>query len=280
MNTAHEIPFDFEVPVRFFEKAGAEVGKQRRIGGIISTENRDRQGEVVLQRGLDFSDFMKNGWYNDNHSRETTGIVGYPELVQRFDKGALLPDGQFAKANGTWAEGYLLNTKKADKIWELGMALQGTGRSLGYSVEGGIQRRIGANRKTIAKATVRNVAVTNCPVNDDSRLDILAKSLMVVEAAEPSLLEKALAMGTTQGGLTHPAGPQTGDTAGQVLAVEGLETDARLTLDDDDDEEETKKSLSDAEAVAWLQSLRPSLCAADAGRIVDITKRLKTQGRL
>lgn len=275
MSKENEIPFDFEVPVTFFEKADAAKGKQRRIGGIISTEQLDRQGEVVLQRGLDFNDFLNAGWYNDNHTRDTTGILGYPEVVQQFSKGDLLPSGEFAPTNVTWAEGYLLNTKRADDIWELGLALQGTGRHLGYSVEGGIQRRAGKDKKVIAKAKVRNVAITHCPVNDGSRLDILAKSLLAVEAAEPDPVEKALSMGTESGPTEQPAGPKTGEGAGQVLTEESLEDDERPAK-----KEETKKSLSDAEAVAWLQSQRPDLTAADAGRIVDITKRLKARGRL
>lgn len=275
-----EIPFDFEIPLRFFEKADAGAGKMRRIGGIISTERPDRQGETILQRGLDFTDFMKNGWYNDNHSRETDGILGYPELIKTFRSGQALPDGSMASGNVTYAEGYLLNTKKADRIWELGQALQGTGRSLGFSVEGGIQKRVGPNKKTIAKAKVRNVAITNCPVNDDSRLDILAKSLMAVEQADDGALIKALGMGTTNGALSHPAGPQSGETAGQVLATESLETDVKPVVATEDEKDKVVKSLTDVEAVAWVLSQRPGISLTDAGRIVDITKTLKRSGRL
>ena len=77
-----EIPFKFEIPFEVFHKAG-EKGKERRIGGMVSTDKRDRQGEVVLNRGLDFSEFVHNGWFNDNHSKETTGIVGYPIKIER-----------------------------------------------------------------------------------------------------------------------------------------------------------------------------------------------------
>lgn len=276
------LPFEFEVPVSFFEKADAGKGKLRRIGGIISTENPDRQGEVVLQNGLDFGDFLRAGWFNDNHSKETTDILGYPEFVKRFRRGEILPNGDVAQANGTWAEGYLLPTPKADKIWELGLALQGTGRHLGYSVEGSIQRRIGVGKKTVAKAKVRNVAVTNCPVNTDSRLDVLAKSLLVVESAEPDFLEKALGMGTTTGPVSQPSGPQSGATAGQVLATESLERgkQARLVFDEEDEEEEAKKSLSDADALAWVQKRIPGISAANAGRIIDLTRALKRRGKL
>ena len=274
--TVEGFGFDFEVPASFFEKASAGPAKMRRIGGIISTESPDRQSEVILQRGLDFSDYLKNGWMNDNHSHETDGILGYPEMVRQFQKGQTLPDGNKAKTNLTWSEGYLLPTKKADRIWELGLALQGTGRALGFSVEGSIQKRIGRGNKTIAKALVRNVAITNCPVNSDSRLDILTKSLYAVQNSSDALF-KALGVGTGSAPpLVHPAGPQTGPTAGQVLTTESLEDDEYPVLDFG----QAKKSLSDAEAFAWVLNHRPDFGLAEAGRFIELTKALKRGGRL
>jgi hypothetical protein len=288
------LPFNFEVPISFFEKSDAEIGRQKRIGGIITTESKDRQGEVILQRGLDFGDFLTYGWYNDNHSKATTDILGYPEKVAFFRKGQSLPDGTLAKADGHWAEGYLLDTDKANKVWELGKALQKSGRRLGYSVEGSIDKRIGRDRKTIAKARVKNVAITNCPVNADSRLETLAKSLIAVEeqAAQEDEARKALTAGAATPGVA-PVGPRTGEGAGQVLMPESLETDKRLTkkqlqMFDATPEkpvqkskrDEVRKSLTVAEAVAWVRSRLPNASLEQAGRIVDVTLALKRSGKL
>lgn len=201
------LPFQFEVPVTFFEKADAPKGKQRRIGGIISTEAPDRQGETVLADALDLSDWLKNGWYNDNHSKDTDGIVGYPEVAKKFSKGEKLPTGKVAQHPGHWAEGYILDTERGNKIWELGQALQGTGRQLGFSVEGKILRRTGPRtivKKSedgtpqwvgckIAKALVRNVAVTAVPVNTDTGLEILTKSIEAFQRADDDDLEARVA---------------------------------------------------------------------------------------
>lgn len=299
------MPFHFEVPICFFEKASAPQGQQRRIGGIITTESPDRQGEVVLTKGLDLSDWLKNGWYNDNHSKDTDGIIGYPDAAQKFQKGEVLPNGQRAASNGYWAEGYLLEGHdRADRIWKLGKALQGTGRSLGYSVEGNIHRRVGPKTvfkksakgkgtwvgNTIAKATVRNVAITNCPVNAETGLEMLSKSLQVVESMDPDdfetrleNLEKALSMGTATG-INPPAGPQTGEGAGQVITGQSLERKGDPRFNEKkkkkDDEEETKKSLSDAECVEWFLARVPSARPSDAARFVQLTKALKGQSRL
>lgn len=283
------LDFDFEVPIEFFEKANAPAGKQRRIGGVITTENPDRQAEVVLQRSLDFSDFLGSGWYNDNHDKSATGILGYPEEVKFFKKGSTLPNGKTIPADGHWAEGYLLNTKKADEIWELGKALQGTGRALGYSVEGSIQKRTGPLRKTIAKARVKNVAITHVPVSEDTNLELLSKSLIAVENTDPDTIEKALGYGdvAVPGGSPTGEGPKTGDQAGQVLARQSLEGGQKnLSYSDEDEEEEKKrkkrmkKSLSDARAIQMVLARYPKISLATAGRIVDLTKTLKRQGRL
>lgn len=239
------LPFQFEVPVTFFEKASEGPGKQRRIGGIISTEAPDRQNETVLADALVFDDFLKAGWFNDNHSRDTDGIVGYPEATSKFKKGETLPNGKKAKHAGHWAEGYMLNTDRANRLWDLGKALQGTGRQLGFSVEGKILSRTGPKTivkkgedgqpqwvgERIAKAIVRNVAITSCPVNTDTGLEILTKSLEAFKGTDPDdletrvkVLEKMMAMG-------HPIpghkfnGPQSGEGAGQVLAPQSLEHD-------------------------------------------------------
>ena len=305
-----ELPFQVDIPVSFFEKSDAGEGKERRIGGIISTEREDQQGDVVIQKGLDFSGFLKNGWFNDNHSRHMDGVLGYPETAKQFKKGQALPNGKTAGSNCTWAEGYLLKTKKADDVWDLAQGLQGTGRSLGFSVEGKIVRRQGKLRKTVAEATVQNVAITHCPVNDDSALDILSKSLQVAETMEPgaldsiinagdindrltnleTMLSKALAMGTHSAPVASPTGegPKTGEGAGQVLTPQSLD------MDDDEDEDgkkkkkskktslhiEMTKSLSDEDAISWVQERIPGLGISEAGRFVEITKTLKRQGKL
>lgn len=305
------LPFQFETPIWFFEKAGAPKGQERRIGGIISTELPDFQGETVLADGLDLSYFQKNGWFNDNHEKGMDGIVGYPdpEGIKKFKRGETLPNGKQAPANGIWAEGYVLGNERGNKVWDLAQSLQGTGRQLGYSVEGKILRRTGAKTimkkaedgtptlvgNRVAKAIVRNVAVTHCPVNDATGMEILAKSIRAVELADLDdvedrldRLEKALTMGQPPAGNAGPSGPATGEGAGQVITGQSLEQKRKPPLvlakgdeyEDEEDDDKIKKSLTDAEAVAWVQTVYPTLDAGTAGRIVEITKTLKRQGRL
>ena len=273
------LPFDFEMPVNFFEKADAEPGKERRIGGICTLETKDQQDEVVLARGLDFSPFLQHGWFNDNHSRETADILGYPEKTKYFRKGERLPDGSTATAAGHWVEGYLLKTKKADRIWELGRALQETNRRLGFSVEGKVQRREGPDNKTVANALVRNVAITNCPVHAGTRLEILAKSLQAVAASEDPLM-KMLGMGPVATPGVTPTGVQPGMGAGQVIAAESLEQDEYYyDADGKKRKKKTKeavnKALSYSEAYDWYAGKFPQATPLQLMRVIAFAKRLK-----
>ena len=258
------LPFQFETSVSFFEKADAPEGMERRIGGLVSLESRDRQNEIVLQEGLDWDDFLHNGgWFNDNHSKETDGILGYPdpESLRIIEKGNKCPDGQIAPARGTWVEGYLLKgdgNERYDRIWKLGKALQQSGRRLGYSVQGGVLRRAGRDRKTIAKARVRHVAITNCPVHQDTRLEVLAKSLRAIENAELSDVEKAwesFYRALTAGQAGDQSGPRTGEGAGQLLMLESLEGDPH--------------NLTKSEAIVYVQERYPDVSFPTAKRIVE-----------
>lgn len=277
-----EMKFNFNVPLDFFEKAGAEDGKKRRIGGLASLETKDRQGEILLQSGLDFSQFHKTGWFNKNHSSDEADILGYPDVpAQYVAKGSTLPNGKTAPANGHWVEGYLLDTKKADEIWETGNALQKTPRRLGFSVEGKILKRIGSANKIVAKALVREVAITKCPVNTGAEMEILAKSLQEIENSEPDDMDKALSMGTPASPGDAPVGPQTGDGAGQVLTPESLECDVKPNVEQKKKKKKAKKikkSLTDDEARAWLKARLPHANSSQIGRVIEMAKTLKRNG--
>jgi len=253
MSSVANIPFKLELPFEVWEKSG-EKGRERRIGGIISTECKDRQGEVVLQRGLDFNEFLHNGWFNDNHSKETTGIVGYPEMVRQVKH-----KGKPAH----YVEGYLLDDyEPACKIWDLANALQKTGRRLGFSIEGSVGRREAQSGQTIAEAKVRNVAITNCPVNTETGMEILAKSLMAMEAEGDEIekimqwrdsYQRALMAGQAIGN------PGTSPGEGFPLRIESIEKKPK----------KKRKALTKAAATEFLMKRYSGMTKAYAERILD-----------
>ena len=221
-------------------------------------------------------------FFNDNHSKETTGIVGYPDAPAKYvAKGAMLPSGRRAPAPGHWVEGYLLGTEKAKELWELGLELQKTDRRLGLSVEGKVQKRLLADNKTVAEALVRNVAITGCPVNTDATLDMLVKSLQVVSETEPNELEKMLTMGTaTPGEPPSPDGPVTGEGAGKVLATESLESDCKPDLEKEKKKKgDVKKSFNDSEAKEWFKARLPNATDSQLDRVLVLTRAVKRNGK-
>lgn len=265
--------FQFYAPLTFFEKADAAPGQQMRIAGVISTEKLDKQGEIVLQNGLNFDPFLEHGWFNDNHKKGTDDILGYPTAVKKFQKGEILPDGSVADSNGTWAEGWLIPSGRGKKIWELGrdLAKAGNARRLGFSIEGNVQKRTGPGRRTIAKALVRNTAITNCPVGYGTRLECLVKSMDAIEHGED--VDKAL---TATGANVAPPGvspatmgPTTGEGAGRIIQTQSLE-------DDEDDE----KKLSKAECLEVIRLRYPKCSSRFAERVYDTLTTLAEQRML
>lgn len=161
-----EDSFRIFLPQVAFAKSSSgdeEAYNSRKLAGIMSTQRKDRQDEAVIAKGLEFDEFLHNGHFNDNHSQETSAIVGYPEKVQYHS--SLEKYG--IKAPGWTCEGFVLKgTKRADGIWELAQSLANVPtRKLGFSIEGKVLRR---SDKTIECAKIRNVAITNCFPGDTS----------------------------------------------------------------------------------------------------------------
>lgn len=181
----------------------------RQLFGIMSTERTDRQDEKVIAKGLDFQDFLTHGHFNDNHSQETSAIIGYPEEVKQYENLGVVK-GELDGIAGWACKGYVLKGyKRADDIWELAKALAAVpNRKLGFSIEGKVIRR---SNKCIEKARIRNVAITNCPVNTDATWNVLTKSFYDSDVAMKAL---SAGVGTT---------PAT-QTGGGALRTEDLDS--------------------------------------------------------
>lgn len=229
-----ESPFKFEVEAECFEKARPDGGTGRYIGGFVSTDHIDRQGETLIQEGLDFSHFLSKGFFNDNHDPATDALVGYPTAAElrSVEKGH----------RGWYVEGELLEgdgTTRADRIWKLAQSLKKSGRrKLGFSVEGGIVARDARDQKKVRKAIVREVAITRCPVNTETSLDVLAKSLAV----------------------STPEGEPGSAVPLKVQSLEGVS-------------KKKKRRLKKSTAARLLVLIRPGLSPAFAQKIVDYAAR-------
>lgn len=187
-------------------KSASDLEKSRPIGGTASTETLDRQEESVFAKGLDFSEFVHHGFFNDNHKQGTADIVGVPSLAE-------LRKGRW------WTEGNLLHDyEPADRIWALAKSLSKShsSRRLGFSIEGKVIDRGYDNR--ILKAKIRHVAITNSPVNTDCTWDILAKSFGTIEQMAAGTIRRSLFAG-------NQAPNKTG-----VQKVEGITLDKAVKI--------------------------------------------------
>jgi hypothetical protein len=279
-DAADPAAFQFNMPMLPFEKADGEDGPKKRIAGIVSTDSVDQQNERLLQEGLDFGPFLDKGWYNDNHLGDTGSVVGYPKSVTAYSKGDTLPNGDTAKSTLTWSEGFLVG-KKGDDIWELAKDLQGTGRHLGFSVEGVIEKRKSDDNNVVAAAIIKNVAITSCPVNEETHLDVLMRSMAAINKQEAM---KAFTMGDTPTQSTAnplpqptPNAPATGEGAGKVLSAQfpplGLKTKKKKLKS-----KSTNKSLSAAEALQWVQKNVPGVSSKTAQQFLKTAQRLMAKG--
>lgn len=225
---------DFRVwlgDVAFIEKSEDKYNS-RKISGIMSTSRKDRQGEIVKADGLEFEEFLSHGHFNDNHSQATSAIVGYPEKAE-YHHSLHDWNPKLKGVPGWTCEGYIIKgTSRADAIWELAKALSEVpNRKLGFSIEGKVIRR---EDKTIEKAKIRNVAITNCPVNTDCSWEILNKSFFEADVANKSLSAGYGVSPATQSG-------------GGAIRTESLDSHAKKVMDEEKKRKKAmRKALEDA----------------------------------
>lgn len=153
-----------------------------KIKGLASTPDLDYQGEKVVQKGLDISSFLENGFLNLDH--DNSRIVGYPDK-----------DNTKITKNGLYLEGYLLDNPDGRRFWETAVALQksGTSRRLGFSIEGQILKE--DEKGQILKARVTNVAVTSTPCNANATWNAVVKSMTACTTSDTALLKESLENG-------------------------------------------------------------------------------------
>lgn len=221
-------------------KNGADKTGKRWIQGIASTSARDLQGEIVDQQGIDFSYFIKHGYFNNDHKPGFENKVGQPTEC-RITK------------NGLWVKGFLFeNHKVADSIWELMHALDSSSanRKIGFSIQGKVKRRVGSG---IKECWIQDIAVTPAPVNTTTWAEI-AKSL----SAEQWDINKGDNVSDNQ----EENEEKAVTAGGSPLVPESLHSK--------ETEDRTSKSLTFEEAVAHVRSVEPGLDQESAESVAKI----------
>ena len=226
--------FNFCFP---FDIIKANPSDEWRIAGYASTSSEDREGDEIVQKGLDISDFVNYGWLNFDHQKDI--IVGYP------DSSACKVDSK-----GFYVEGTLLKSiPQAKNMWETAVALQKSGipRRLGFSVEGRVLKRNEFGK--ILKAKIYNVAVTPNPVNTDCTWEALVKSFATD-------VEKSLEAGNTEASKS-PIIPESLESAFKTLSYAiGDDSEAKLNMDKLKARLCHKKDITKSEQLLYLQLIK------------------------
>lgn len=212
--------FNFYTPLDIIKsEQGNSDDEEWRIGGYGSTSMEDRQGDEIIQKGIDFEDFVNYGWFNHDH--DNTKILGYP------DKNKCKIDSK-----GFYVEGVLLKgVELARTIWETALALKKSGapRKLGFSVEGKILKRNQLGK--IIKAKIYNVAITANPVNPSCTWEALCKSF----TDNPEEIDKAMEAGY---------GVEIGEVnSGAAVIPESLDSAFKIIAGVIGDDEQARKNL-------------------------------------
>jgi len=161
----------FQVPLMFskafvgqYTNKTGDIKTGRIIEGIASTEDKDQQGEVIIQDKMDCSYLLETGYLNWNHSHAPEDQIGKPLEVIKLPGGPNTPNGLPA----TFFRALLFESMpRSEAVWGLSKALEdasgiGEDRFLGFSVEGGVRVRQGT---VLAETVVRHMAATHEPVN-------------------------------------------------------------------------------------------------------------------
>lgn len=169
-------------------KGGFEVGAQEGdIRGICSAAARDRQQEVLIQEGMDWSYCDQAGVINEDHENGPGFVLGEP--VSRwattwFDERT----GLEVPATGLEAFLYLEKSRARD-AWETIRAQLSNPRStrrVGFSVEGFATERDKADPKVVRRSRIVNVALTQHPIFPGARVEAIAKSAGAIGHQAPA----------------------------------------------------------------------------------------------
>jgi hypothetical protein len=252
--------FNFTVPFDIVKSESKDDKEpEMRIGGYASTATEDRQGDEIIQKGLDFSDFVNYGYINYDHKSDV--ILGYPV------KGKCKVD-----SHGFYIEAILVpgpgeNGRIAKSMWETTLALQklNAPRHPGFSVEGKVLKRNAIGQ--IVKAKIYNVAATWNPVNTSCTFQALAKSFTKDEN-DIDMLDKSLEAG--YGDATgSPMIPESLDSAFKTLSyIIGNDAESIEHMNALKKRLQERQDLTKSEQILYLQ-LTKGLSFADSASLVN-----------
>ncbi len=180
--------FSFFSPA-YISKSGNK-NEPVKVGGCITAEERDADGEILLSKGLDFS-YFTGGWgkIKYEHNDSPANFIGAPERI--FKKGNEIHfEGELFAFEGMPEDKLTPQQKTAKEAYGLLKAVDDWNKThplnqqkVGWSIEGEYLER---NKKTglVSKARITNVVLTAKPKNR-ATFAVIRKSLEVGYGMSP-----------------------------------------------------------------------------------------------
>ncbi len=214
--------FNFFVPIEIV-KGTEESNGEMIIEGIASDNGRDFDGEYLDPSGFDFSPLMESGVINWNHRAkdDPDAIIGEPMTARVTENNEFFIRGKLFKGD-----------KKAIDTYNKAITLKKnkSTRQLGWSIEGIATDRDPLNPKRVRKALITGVAITHCPKNSNTFVNIVKgqynELYIAPETYCPNCTDEQL-----QNGKCIKCGYLEKDMTTSSLApttLESVETDGRL----------------------------------------------------
>lgn len=242
------------------QKAKETGGKPRfKLVGIASAQNPDLEGDTIVQDGLNWKNFLARGFINDDHRGGAANVLGYPTKVM---KTTVKVDGRTFPA--TAVEGYLFDVPHACALAQLAMAMEGTDRQMGLSVEGPPPTRSPQDRRRIERADVNHLALTPWPVNPAATAQIsLVKSF--------ARLAKGMVAGYPGDSGPGTMRPLMPESLGVGLPVLGLDFDALKSLSENWMPDPGVR-LTKRQAERLIRAQRPDAAPLEVARILEASR--------
>ena len=163
------VPLEIEPNRDSLFKSAAELPDSVVVKGLVSSDRRDLDGELIRQDGIDWSWFLTPGQgaltFGHTQWKLRGPIIGRPRQV----RPARLDDGTAA----TWLEGNLwLRTDYGLQVYRDHQAALAAGDpGMGFSIEGTALERDPADPSIVLRCIVYNVAIAFQQKNDVASMD-------------------------------------------------------------------------------------------------------------
>lgn len=172
-----ETKFNAFVPMDLSKSVDVDNDTQQysTVSGWASTPSIDLQNDIVNPKGIDIEYFKEHGYINYEH--QSDNIVGFPteNCYVDIEKGLYI-EAKLFKDN-----------EHVVKMIDLAEKLQksGSGRKLGFSIEGAIKSRNINDNRVIDEVVISAVAITKNPANVEATWERFMKSFLTGDGTTP-----------------------------------------------------------------------------------------------